>query len=200
MTFSLGLGGGGGGNYIRFSPSVNAWTIGGEEITLKTVLFDMDSIKTGWCMIETGNPPQWVWDDGVGRRTAKPGDEFKRGFSVRMYLGPERGWAEWSTNGTGPCLGFEALAAAAMPQKDENEGKVLAAKYTGSKAEKIGKGNTRVPNFEIAGWVDRPADDSAAGEDEAPAPKRAAPPSTGSKAVPPPAKKAPADVASMDFG
>jgi hypothetical protein len=202
MTFSLGLGGGGSGSYIRFSPSVNAWTMGGEEITLKTVIFDMDSIRTGWGLLEAGNPPQWVWDEAVGRRSPKPGDDFKRGFSVRMWLGPDRGWTEWSSNGTGPCLGFEALAGAAMPQKAENEGKALATKYAGSRAEKIGKGNTRVPQFEIAGWVDKPADDGD--DDEAPAPSRQhpqqmAPPATGSRAVPPPAaKKATIDLG--DFG
>jgi hypothetical protein len=199
MTFSLGLGGGS-GSYIRFSPSVNAWTIGGEEIQLQKVIFDMDSIRTGWGLLEAGSPPQWVWDEAIGRRGAKPGDDYKRGFSVRMWLGPDRGWTEWSSNGTGPCLGFEALAGAAMPQKAENEGKVLVAKYAGSKAEKIGKGSTRVPNFEIVGWVDRPADDGD--EDEAPAQpaKAATPPATGSRAVPPPAAKKAAAVDLSDFG
>ena len=199
MTFSLGLGSGGGGSYIRFSPSVNAWTLGGEEIQLKTVLFDMDSIKTGWCLLEAGSPPQWQWDEVIGRRSPKPGDEYKRGFSVRMWLGPDRGWTEWSANGTGSCLGFENLAGAAMPQKEDNEGKVLATKYAGAKAEKIGRGNTRVPQFDIVGWVDRPADDGDDMEEEAPPPKRATPPATGSKAVPPPSKKA-APIDLGDFG
>jgi uncharacterized NAD-dependent epimerase/dehydratase family protein len=29
--------------------------------------------------------------------------------------------------------------------------------YTGSKLEKIGKGTTRIPNFTIVSWIDRPA-------------------------------------------
>lgn len=196
MSFSLGLSSGGSGSYIRFSPSVNAWTLGGEEIQLKTVLFDMDTIRTGWCLLEAGNPPQWQWDDAIGRRGPQPSKEFKRGFSVKMYLGPDRGWTEWSSSGTGPCLGFEALAGAAMPQKMDNEGKALATKYTGSKAEKIGKGNTRVPHFEILGWVDKPFADGDA--DETPAQQRTAPPATGSKVVAPPKKAAAVDLS--DFG
>jgi hypothetical protein len=147
MTFSLGLGGGGGGNYIRFSPSINSWQLGKEEIELKKLVFDLDSIRTGWGLMAEGQAPQWVWDDQVGQRSVKPEGDFKRGFSVRVWLG-----------------------------------------------------STRVPNFEILGWIDRPADDGA---DEAPAPSatRSAPPSTGSRAVPPPAaKKAAADLANMDFG
>lgn len=198
MSFSLGLSSGG-GNYIRFSPSINAWTLGKEEITLKTVLVDLDSIRTGWGLMAEGQAPQWVWDDVVGKRSLKPGDEFKRGFSVNLYLGPSRGWAEWSSNGTGPNMGVEALVAAAWGEKDANPGKVLVAAYTGSRAEKVGKGNTRVPMFEVRGWSDRPSDDA----DEAPAPapapvaQRAAPPATGSRAVPPPSKAVAFDA---DFG
>lgn len=201
MTYTgLGLGGGGGGNYIRFSPSVNAWTIGGEEIPLKKVLFDFDSLRTGWCLLEAGSPPQWVWDETIGRRGARPSDDFKRGFSIRMWLGPDRGWAEWSSNGTGPGLGMEALAGIVMPQKAENEGKVAVCQYTGSNAEKIGKGSTRVPAFELLGWADRPADDGDEVEDEPPPQKRTAPPATGSKAVPPPSAKKSATIDLGDFG
>lgn len=196
MTFSLGLSSGS-GSYIRFSPSINAWQLGKDEIDLKKIVFDLDTIKTGWGLMAEGQAPQWVWDASIGARTVKPGDEFKRGFSVRVWLGPDRGWAEWSSTGTGPCMGFEALAAVAMAQKDDNPGKVVACAYKGSTAQKVGKGNTRVPNFEVIGWIDKPADD--ADEDEAPAQQRSAPPATGSKAVPPPAKKATA-VDLSDFG
>lgn len=198
MTFSLGLSSGG-GNYIRFSPSINAWQLGKEEIDLKKIVFDLDTIKTGWGLMAEGQAPQWIWDANVGQRGMKPEGEFKRGFSVRVWLGPDRGWAEWSSTGTGPCMGFEALAGEAMAQKGANPGKVVAATYKGSTATKIGKGNTRVPSFEIIGWVDRPADDGNEADDEAMPPKRAAPPATGSKAVPPPSKKsAPIDLG--DFG
>jgi hypothetical protein len=201
--FSLGLSGGG-GNYIRFSPSINAWQLGKDEIDLKKIVFDLDSIKTGWGMMAEGQAPQWVWDASVGQRSLKPEGEFKRGFSVRVWLGPDRGWAEWSSTGTGPCMGFEALAGEAMAQKDDNPGKCVACAYKGSTATKIGKGNTRTPQFDILGWIDRPAEDGDDDEAPAPAPSRQhpqqmTPPSTGSRAVPPPAaKKATIDLG--DFG
>ena len=200
MTFSLGLGGGS-GNYIRFSPSINAWQLGKEELELKKIVFDLDSIKTGWGKMAEGQPPEWIWDDQVGRRGMKPDDaDFKRGFSVRCWLGPDRGWAEWSSTGTGPCMGFETLASDAMEQKDDNPGKCVACAYKGSTAIKVGKGNTRTPIFEILGWIDRPADDGDEAEEEAPPPpKRSSPPATGNKAVGAPAKKSgPIDLG--DFG
>lgn len=187
----------GGGSYIRFSPSVNSWMLGKDEITLKKVLFDLDSVRTGWGLMAEGQAPVWVWDDAIGRRAMKPEGEFKRGFSVRVYLGPSKGWAEWSSTGTGPCMGFEALFDAAAKDRDANPGLALVAAYQGSRAEKVGKGNTRVPLFDIMGWAEKPADSED--DDEAPAPVRAAPPATGSKAVPPPSKKAAADDMA-DFG
>ena len=43
--------------------------------------------------------------------------------------------------------------------------------YTGSKLEKIGKGTTRIPNFNIVSWIDRPAGmDADAAQEAAPAP------------------------------
>jgi hypothetical protein len=130
----------------------------------------------------------------------KPEGDFKRGFSVRVWLGPDRGWAEWSSTGTGPKEGFSQLWSVAGKQKTENDGKVVMCAYTGSTPLKVGKGNTRVPNFEIIGWIDRPSHDDI--EDEAPtsATSRTAPPATGSKVVPPPAAKKQADLANMDFG
>jgi len=200
MSFSLGLGGGG-GKYLRFYPSINSWQMGKEEIELKKLVFDLDSIKTGWGKMAEGQPPEWIWDDAVGRRGLKPDDtEFKRGFSVQVWLGPDRGWAEWSSTGTGPGMGFEALADAAMAQKDENPGKCVAVAYKGSTPMKVGKGATRSPDFKILGWVDRPADDADEGDDEAPKQATKSPPATGSKAVPPPAAKKAAGIDLADFG
>lgn len=199
MSFSLGLSGGS-GNYIRFSPSINAWQLGKDELDLKKLAFDLGSIKTGWGLMAEGQAPQWVWDDRVGHRSQKPEGEYKRGFSVKVWLGPDRGWAEWSSTGTGPGMGMEALMAQAWDQQADNPGKCLLAAYKGSRAEKIGKGSTRVPNFEILGWIDRPADgDDDIPQNDQPVTQRAAPPATGSKAVPPPSKKAAAEDFS-DFG
>jgi hypothetical protein len=199
MTLSLGLGGGG-GTYIRFSPSINSWQLGKDEFDLKKIVFDLDTIKTGWGLVTEGQAPQWIWDERIGQMGIKPEGDFKRGFSVRVWLGPDRGWAEWSSTGTGPKEGFSQLWSVAGKQKTENDGKVVMCAYTGSTPLKVGKGNTRVPNFEIIGWIDRPSHDDI--EDEAPtsATSRTAPPATGSKVVPPPAAKKQADLANMDFG
>lgn len=122
--------------------------------------------------MQTGESPVWAWDEVVGRAGKKPEGDYKRGFSIRAYLGPQKGWCEWSSTGTGPALGMDALMSEVVKQQKGNEGKALACSYDGSEPMKIGKGNTRKPIFTIIGWVAMPADD-AEDEDVAPPPTKA---------------------------
>jgi len=161
----------GSGNYIRFSPQANAWTnSNGEEITLKKVVFDIDNIHTGWLLLGVG-VRDWVQDESVGKKGPQPSPEHKRGFIVTLY-NKEIGAAEWSSNGVGPNMGLELMYKACAAERAANPDKLPVLEYAGSKAEKIGKGTTRIPQFKLTGWVARPAGlDAAAEEFEAePAP------------------------------
>ena len=148
--------GSGSGNYIRFSPQANAWTNNNnEEITLKKVVFDIDNIRTGWLLLGVG-VRDWVQDDAVGKKGPQPSPEHKRGFQVVLY-NKEIGAAEWSSNGVGPNMGLELMYKACAAEREANPGKLPVLEYKGSKAEKIGKGTTRIPQFVLTGWVARPA-------------------------------------------
>ena len=157
----------GSGNYIRFSPQANAWTNNNnEEITLKKVVFDIDNIKTGWLLLGVG-VRDWVQDDSVGKKGPQPSPEHKRGFQVVLY-NKEIGAAEWSSNGVGPNMGLEQMYKACAAERAANPGKLPMLEYGHSKAEKIGKGTTRIPIFVLKGWVARPAGlDAVADEFEA---------------------------------
>jgi hypothetical protein len=161
----------GSGNYIRFSPQANAWTNNNnEEITLKKVVFDIDNIHTGWLLLGVG-VRDWVQDESVGKKGPQPSPEHKRGFQVVLY-NKEIGAAEWSSNGVGPNMGLEQMYKACAAERTSNPGKLPVLEYGHSKAEKIGKGTTRIPIFVLKGWVARPAGlDAVAEEFEAePAP------------------------------
>jgi hypothetical protein len=148
--------GSGSGNYIRFSPQANAWTNNNnEEITLKKVVFDIDNIKTGWLLLGVG-VRDWVQDESVGKKGPQPSPEHKRGFQVVLY-NKEIGAAEWSSNGVGPNMGLEQMYKACAAERAANPGKLPVLEYGHSKAEKIGKGTTRIPIFVLKGWVARPA-------------------------------------------
>ena len=178
---------GGSGNYIRFSPQANAWSNQDGEFALDKFVFDIDNVQTGWMLIATGifefNP-----DDSLGRKGAQPTPEHKRGFKVVFY-NKTMGVAEWSANGAGSNKGLEALYKQAVAQRISNPDKLPVVEYKGSRPEKVGKGSTRVPEFNVTGWVARPAalsDDNTGGFDpEVAAPSKPAP------SKPAPSKPAP---------
>ncbi len=168
--------GGGSGNFIRFSPQANAWTNSeGNEVQLKKVVFDLDNVQTGWLLLGQG-VRDWQPDSAIGRKGAQPSPEHKRGFTVKFY-NKELGTCEWSSNGVGPNMGLEQLYVKCMEERKAlplNESLLPVCEYKGSKMEKIGKGTTRIPQFEVVNWIARPAGMDAGGGDDfvaaAPAP------------------------------
>ena len=147
--------GGGNGNYIRFSPQANAWTNSlGAEIQLKKIVFDIDAVQTGWLQLGVGIR-DWQPDSELGKKGAQPTPDHKRGFIVTFY-NKEIGTCEYSSSGVGPNMGLEKLYTECAAQRAANAGKMPVLEYTGSKLEKIGKGTTRIPNFTIVSWIDRP--------------------------------------------
>ena len=172
---------GGSGNYIRFSPQANAWSNQDGEFTLEKFVFDIDNVQTGWMLIATG-VFEFNADDSLGRKGAQPTPEHKRGFKVVFY-NKTMGAAEWSANGAGSNMGLEALYKQAVAQRLSNPDKLPVVEYKGSRPEKVGKGSTRVPEFNVTGWVARPAALTESGESEVeaipfkdkPAPSKPAP-------------------------
>jgi hypothetical protein len=147
-------GGGGNGNYIRFSPQANAWSNQDGEFQMEKFVFDIENIQTGWMLIATGIF-EFAPDDSLGRKGAQPSPEHKRGFKVTFY-NKSMGVAEWSANGAGSNMGLEALYKQVQAQASANAGKLPVVEYKGSRPEKVGKGSTRVPEFNVTGWVARP--------------------------------------------
>lgn len=178
---------GGSGNYIRFSPQANAWTNNlGEEIQLKKVVFDINDVQTGWLELGVG-VRNWQPDAALGKKGPQPSPESRRGFIVKFY-NKEVGLVEWSSNGVGSNMSLEKLYLDCAAQQAANAGKLPVLEYTGSKLEKIGKGTTRIPAFNIISWIERPAGMDAEAIQEAalaPAPKAApvAPPAPQKSAM-----------------
>jgi len=150
--------------YIRFAPQANAWTNrDGEEIQLKKVVMDLDSVQTGWLLIGVG-VRDWQQDEVLGAKSQSPGEGYKRGFEI-TFFSRELGMVSWSSNSYGPCKGFEKIYNECEKAAVDNAGKLPVIEYVNSTAEKVGKGNTRVPNFKLVSWVARPAGMNAEGED-----------------------------------
>ena len=178
---------GGNGNYIRFSPQANAWSNQDGEFALEKFVFDIDNVQTGWMLIATG-VFEFQPDDSLGRKGAQPSPEHKRGFKVTFY-NKAMGVAEWSANGAGSNMGLEALYKQAVAQRMSNSDKLPVVEYKGSRPEKVGKGSTRVPMFEVTGWVARPPAlaDGGGAEPEIPAQAAKPAPTPIAKPAPSPA-------------
>ena len=112
---------GSGNSYIRFAPQANAWTNrDGDEIQLKKVVMDLDSVQTGWLMIGAG-VRDWQPDEVLGAKSQSPGEGYKRGFVVTLYS-KELSLVDWSANAYGPCKGFEKIYNECEKAAGDNEG------------------------------------------------------------------------------
>lgn len=167
--------------YIKFLASLNSWQMSGEagaqEFNMdKPVVFDLANIQLGWLWLAEGMRDWQPWPDN--KQIPKPAEgEYKAGFDVQvmstqMFGGePVRAFA---SNGTGAVMFIQALYAEAEKHPEFEGGLSPVVQITNAKPLKVGKGNTRVPQFNIVKWVPRPAafdGGAAAPAAAAPAPK-----------------------------
>jgi hypothetical protein len=192
VNLNLSNSGGGSGNYIRFSPQANAWSNQDGEFILEKFVFDYENLETGWMHIAVGIF-EFIPDAALGQKGAQPSAEHKRGFRATFY-NKTMGVAEFSANGAGANMGIDALWKQIQAQSPvDHAGKLPVVQYTGSRPEKVGKGTTRVPEFNVTGWVARPAalsDDNSGGFDpeiSVPIPAKPAPSPIKAKPAPTPA-------------
>lgn len=177
--------------YVRFMPSMNAWEMstadGREEFAFdKPAVFDLQHIQLGWLLLAEG---QRDWQPWPGNKPLpRPEGEYKAGFEVNVYSSQMFGdepVRSFSSNGTGPTMFIQALYNEAEKAPEFAAGKSPVVQLSGSKAIKVGRGTTRVPQFTIVKWIDRP---TALGAGN-PAPAAAAP-AAAPKAAPAPAPAA----------
>jgi len=137
-------------------------------------ILDLQSLKTGWQRSEgmAGVAPEWKWNPTVNEMMRKPGDDYKKGFSVKCAIGGGK-VAVWEQAGAGV---WDALTSLAPELSKIPEGKAVKLKLIDAKTVKYTKGGTCVPIFEVSA-VDKPdslKEGVAAGiavEEAAPAPE-----------------------------
>lgn len=118
-------------------------------------VIDLDSLKTGWQKSEgiQGVAPEWKWNPSVNQMMAKPGDDYKKGFSIKCAIGGGK-VAMWEQAGAGA---WAALTDLAPLLKDQpSVGQMPLIKIKEVKDLKFQKGGTCYPVFEIAKWVEKP--------------------------------------------
>jgi len=134
---------------------------------------------------------EFLPDGSLGQKGAQPSAEHKRGFRA-TFFNKKMGVAEFSANGAGANMGLEALWKQVQAQQSANPSKLPVVEYKGSGPEKVGKGTTRVPLFEVVSWVARPAamslDNSGGFDPEVSVPVKPAPTPVKAKPAPAPSQ------------
>lgn len=148
----------------------------------KGVVLDIHSLKTGW-QESSGAPgvaPKWVWGQTPSQLPAKPGEGYKKGFSMKVALGGGA-TAYWEQAGAAIWNALTALVPQIQSGPANDPSKVPVVRMVDTELMKFPTGSTIRPVLEIVKWIDRPEalkDGVAAGidtgGDDAPAAKPAA--------------------------
>lgn len=142
------------------------------------VVLDVQKMKTGWCYTSgiAGQAPQWQMNPTLAAFLPSPGEEYKKGFKMRVAIGGGK-TAAWDQAGAGAWNAFVSLVPALQQAP---EGDVLPlVRMTGVKQVKFTKGSTTEPILEVVKWVPRPdclKEGVAAGIATDPAPAYTTPP------------------------
>ena len=141
------------------------------------MVLDLDSLKTGWQKSDgiAGVAPEWKWNPSVNQMMAKPGDDWKKGISVKVAIGNGK-VAVWEQAGAAIWSALTELAAKLKEQP--SAGQMPLVKMVEAKELKFTKGSTCYPVLEVVKWVDKPdclKEGAAAGiaTEPAPAPQAA---------------------------
>jgi hypothetical protein len=177
--------------YIRFLASTSEWEMstegGGKDAFTfdQPAVFDIQNIQLGWLLLEVGNRDWKPWPNNA--QQPKPEGDYKTGFETQVYsksLFGDEPVRSYSSNSTGNVMFIQDLYNAAEQHPEFAQGLSPVVKITGSKGIKVGKGNTRIPQFEIVKWIPRPdVFGPAIGAASAPAPKAAAAPAKAATAT-----------------
>lgn len=168
---------GGGSPFIRFSVENNEWLMstGGGELEpvdwSSPVVVDVENVQQGWLKLEGGR--DWIeWPNN--QPTEKPSDLYRQGFVLKFYsskIFDDEPVREFSSSGAGVTEFLKKLYSEAEASGNFASGQVPAIKVLKATSVRIGKGPSKIPQFEIVKWVDRPSElDAAGGEAVAAAP------------------------------
>lgn len=142
----------------------------------KGVVLDIEAMKTGWQRSDgvMGQAPDWKWNPTVSQMMPQPGDDYKKGFSVRCAIG---GGAAATWEQAGAAVWGALVGIVPALQQGPGDGSLPLVKLTGTKPVQFKRGSTVEPILEVVKWVPRPdclkADAPSIATEPAPAPKAA---------------------------
>lgn len=121
----------------------------------KGFVMDISSMKTGWQRSEgiAGVAPEWKWNPSPAQMMASPGDDWKKGISVKVAIGGGN-VATWEQAGAATWQAIVKLAPGLQAQPGPNM--LPLVRMTGTEAMQFKRGSTIAPVLEVVKWVERP--------------------------------------------
>tara|TARA_R110000751_G_scaffold307812_1_gene431856 strand:- start:38372 stop:39016 length:645 start_codon:yes stop_codon:yes gene_type:complete len=123
----------------------------------KGMLLDIHSLKTGWQQSGggVGMAPKWMWGASPSQLPAKPGDDWKKGFFMKIAL-PGGSVVTWEQAGAGAWEAFARVVPAINAGPYTDAAQLPLVKFTRCEALKFTVGGTTVPILELVKWMPRP--------------------------------------------
>lgn len=121
----------------------------------KGFVLDIENMKTGWQKSEgiAGVAPEWRWNASPAQMMAQPGEDWKKGFSMRCAIGAGK-TATWEQAGA---AAWQALTDLAPKLREQpTTGQLPMVRLADAKLLQFKRGSTVVPVLEIVKWVARP--------------------------------------------
>jgi hypothetical protein len=126
--------------------------------------FDLANIDVGWVKWSEGGAPEWVTVKLGQPKPSKPSNDHKPVFRVDIKLSKDLGGDLREFASSAGCVidAMDALHDAFSKSPEATAGKLPVVALTGVAMVKSGSGQKTstnyAPNFEIIGWIDRPAE------------------------------------------
>ena len=118
------------------------------------VVLDIDNMRTGWQQSDgtIGVAPEWKWNPEINHFSPQPGDDYKKGFEIRVAIGDGKA-ATWQQAGVASWNAFTSL----VPQLQAHPaGQLPLVRIVDVKQVTFKRGSTSEPVLKVVKWVPRP--------------------------------------------
>jgi hypothetical protein len=146
--------------YVRYNAMGvrgRMWSDRDHDEIVFVALCDLEHIKTGWLLFETGLPPDLQWDTALGQPGPRPGKGHKRGLCLRLFF-PETGIGlrELTTNNAGLCAAIDKIYGGFELAPERSQNLVPLVECTDIVTSESNFGTIFDPVLAIVGWRPRP--------------------------------------------
>src|SRR5262245_50168783 len=123
-------------------------------------VFDMATIEIGWIAFSSGGPPSFVMFPVGSDIGNPPSDKHKQGFRLRLKLTKGSGGSvrEFASTADSTWRAVDKLHTEFEKERSKHPAQLPLVRVAGMTANRMPMGTSYSPIFEIAGWVDRPAE------------------------------------------